>query len=171
MFVYSFIKKKEIPDELKTIIQVIETKRKEMEEYEVIEDGNKFLLAEKNCIPHYKYISSSKLVNANDDRVCFYDIEELLKLTPRGVENMLEKKSKFAALVSYFKQVVQWDKIKEIIRIEPADGMSLLSTEEVKQKEIKNISVSALGQNIALVSRHNIILLVRMEAEGNLSLK
>lgn len=167
MFNYYLFKKKEIADELKSIETVIDTKIKENTNIDV----NRFLLAEKNCIPYYVYISANKLMNANDSKICFFDLEAVMKLTPRGVDNRIgDKKSRFSLkeLSNSVSNLLKIDKIKQFFSFS-SNGFDILSKAEIKSREILKMAVNSLGYMIAMITNNNLLILVNLERESKIN--
>jgi hypothetical protein len=172
------LKQKEIPDELMSIVNIPSISAEEDNFYL---DNNKFLIAEKNSLPYHITINEINLMRANNNRIWFYDIEESLKQVPRGVENKILPYSKSFFGYKFIKNILYDNthyilkflgnnKIKEYFKLfsNNSDGFSKLSEEDLKQKEIKMISINSLGQVIAMIYKFNLIILIDIEKESKI---
>ena len=139
----------------------------------IISEKDKFLLAEKNGIPIHVLISATKPETVNDNKVFFFNIEELLNKSPSGIENkiMEEKEGYVTSLINYFLHFTNLNYFKKIIMkfdLSHEEVKKKKFNEEMMMKEIKLLKINANGNIIAMVNRNNFLIVIKSGKNGKI---
>jgi hypothetical protein len=167
------LKKKEVPEELQRTEKIFDTKLKQLE---VFSDPNKFLLAEKNGIPYYTYITSNNLLNSNNNYICFIDLDENSKLASTCLEisEQNDDKNTFSTLAKIVTDSPPWRKFKEFFKFESSILNDINNPDEIaksdllKTKEIKIMKTNGIGNIIALINKNNSLMLTNIETKSKI---
>ena len=163
------LKKKEVSEELQRTEKVFDAIKEPVE----ISDENKFLIAEKNSIPHFIYITSNNILNANNLYICFIDLEESLKLIPKSFEfyEKVEDKNLTNQITKRISEYLRFEKVRDFFKFESEERIKDINRLDDKTekellkfpKEINLIKINSVGKIFASINRYGALMLTNIE--------
>jgi hypothetical protein len=169
MFNIFSLKKKEVSEELQRTEKVFDAIKEPVEN----SDPNKFLLAEKNSIPYFIYITSNNIINANNLHICFIDLEETLKLIPRSLEfsEKVEDRNLTNQIKKRISDFLRFGKVRDFFKFESEEGIKDINKLDDKTKkellkfpkEINTIKINSIGKILASINRYGALMLTNIE--------
>jgi hypothetical protein len=169
MFKFFSLKNKEIPEELKVIVDVPCTVTNEY-------DSNKFLLVEQNGIPVHVPIQMQDLNYANDKskNIFFSKIEENLFGRAELIKNYVEKRSKISELIENGIETIykyfSFTNLKDALGMSNSElGFNELNKVEIRLREIKYLTTNSNGSLTALVNKSNLLIIINLNDNSKIN--
>jgi len=163
------LKKKEVSEELQRTEKVFDAIKEPAE----ISDMNKFLLAEKNSIPYFVYITSNNILNANNMNIWFIDLEESLKLIPKSFEfsEKVENRNMTNQITKRISEYLRFEKVRDFFKFESDERIKDINKLDYKTenellklpKEINPIKINSVGKILASINRYGALMLTNIE--------